>query len=220
MALYNRDSKLSEAIMAHPNLIPVVNRLGIRLGVGDGSIGEVCAECNVSAGFVISVINTFLDEDYFPTDATDTFSLEKTVDYLRKTNRFYLRVQLPNIDRHFGSLIERSGNDNNLALLRRFYQDMRAQLSDCLSYDEDTLFPALSGGSFDSVEFNSGYSEVEEKLHDLLYFFVEHLKGEYDLNLCTAVVSAVFSLEKDICQNNRIRNRILLPLIERLKIAR
>lgn len=59
----------------------------------------------------------------------------------------------------------------------------------------------------------AGYMEVEEKLHDLLYFFVEHLRGNYDANLCTAVVSAVFSLERDLCQNNRIRSRILLPLI-------
>lgn len=203
--------------MAHPSLIPVVNRLGIRLGVGDGSIGMVCAGCNIGTDFFLSVINTFLDEDYFPSDATGTFSLAKTVDYLQKTNNYYLRVQLPNIDRHFGSLIERSGSDNNLHLLRKFYQDMRGQLTECLSYDEDILFPALTGGSVDSVEFNSGYSEVEEKLHDLLFFFVEHLKGEYDLNLCTAVVSAVFSLAKDVCQNNRIRSRILLPLVERLK---
>lgn len=217
MALYNRDSKLSEAIMAHPNLIPVVNRLGIRLGVGDVTICSVCECCNIDADFFLSVINTFLDEDYFPSDAAGTFSLEKTVDYLQKTNNYYLRVQLPNIDRHFGSLVERSGSDNNLHLLRKFYQDMRSQLTECLSYDEDILFPALTGGSADSVEFNSGYSEVEEKLHDLLFFFVEHLKGEYDLNLCTAVVTAVFSLEKDVCQNNRIRNRILLPLVENLK---
>ena len=217
MALYNKDSKLSEALMAHPSLIPVVNRLGIRLGVGDGTVGTVCDDYHLSTDFFLSVINTFLDEDYFPSDAFGTFSLEKTVDYLRKTNNYYLRIQLPNIDRHFSSLIERSGKDNNLDLLRKFYQDMRGQLTECLSYDEDILFPALSGGSADSVELNPGYSEVEEKLQDLLFFFVEHLKGDYDLNLCTAVVTAVFSLEKDVCQNNRIRNRILLPLVESLK---
>ena len=217
MALYNRESRLSEAIMSHPNLIPVVNRLGIRLGVGDGNIGEVCSKCGIDSDFFLSVVNTFLDEEYFPANASGTFSIEKTVDYLHKTNNFYLRVQLPNIDRHFSSLIERSGTDNNLELLRKFYYDMRGQLTECLAHDEEALFPALREGSGSEFVFTEGYSEVEEKLHDLLYFFVEHLSGIYDMNLCTAVVTAVFSLEKDICQNNRIRNRILLPIIEKLR---
>lgn len=219
MALYNRDSKLSDAIMAHPSLIPVVNRLGIRLGVGDETFGEVCAERHIDSDFFLSVVNTFLDEDYFPANARGTFTLEKTIEYLQKTDSYYLRVQLPNIDRHFGSLMERSGKENNLRLLRKFYLDMRRQITECLLHDEEVLFPMLMRGDIDPdmEELVGGYAEVEEKLHDLLYFFVEHLHGEYDSNLCTAVVTAVFSLEKDICQNNRIRNRILNPLVAEMR---
>ncbi|MFG6427664.1 helix-turn-helix transcriptional regulator [Lepagella muris] len=215
MALYNREIKLSEAIMSHPSLLPVVDRLGIRLGVGDATIGEVCDDRGIDPDFFLSVINTFLDEEYFPVNARGTFTIEKTVAYLRKTNAYYLRVQLPNIDRHFKSLIDRSGDDNNLDMLRTFYQDMRMQMTESLRYDDEVLFPALSSGRVEvsSESAVAGYMEVEEKLHDLLYFFVEHLRGNYDANLCTAVVSAVFSLERDLCQNNRIRSRILLPLI-------
>ena len=57
---------------------------------------------------------------------------------------------------------------------------------------------------------------MEEKIDDLLSFFVMHLKGEYEPNLCVAVVTAIFALRKDIRQNNRIRSRILLPQAERL----
>ena len=35
MAVYNKDSRLSEVVMAHPSIIPVINRLGVSLGVGD-----------------------------------------------------------------------------------------------------------------------------------------------------------------------------------------
>lgn len=201
--------------MSHPSLLPVVDRLGIRLGVGDATIGEVCDDRGIDPDFFLSVINTFLDEEYFPVNARGTFTIEKTVAYLRKTNAYYLRVQLPNIDRHFKSLIDRSGDDNNLDMLRTFYQDMRMQMTESLRYDDEVLFPAFSSGRVEvsSESAVAGYMEVEEKLHDLLYFFVEHLRGNYDANLCTAVVSAVFSLERDLCQNNRIRSRILLPLI-------
>jgi regulator of cell morphogenesis and NO signaling len=52
---------------------------------------------------------------------------------------------------------------------------------------------------------------IEDKLNDLKSFFIIHLKGKYDVNLCQAVVSSIIALEKDLKQNNRIRERILLP---------
>ncbi len=173
-----------------------------------------------SSAFFISVVNTFLDESYFPSNSRDTFSLEKTIDYLSKTSVYYLRVQLPNIERHFDSLISRSGTDNNLGLLRHFFTDMRHELVECVNYDERLLFPALRNGNVpsDCNRYVNAHTEVEEKLHDLLTFFVVHLQGDYDRNLCMAVVSSVFSLQKDVSQNNRIRNRILLPIIREMEV--
>lgn len=55
---------------------------------------------------------------------------------------------------------------------------------------------------------------IEEKLNDLINMFVIHLKGEYDVNLCHAVLVAIMTLQKDIKQNNRIRYRILLPILK------
>ncbi|MDE6336584.1 MAG: helix-turn-helix transcriptional regulator [Muribaculaceae bacterium] len=219
MALYNRESKLSEAILNHPQLIPVINRLGVRLGVGEHTIGSICSREHIDADFFLSVINTFLDPDYFPVNARDTFTREKTVDYLRKTSFYYVKVQIPNIRRHFGSLIARSGEDNNLAQLHRFFEETALQIENIVAKDEVTVFPALLSGDLDNVTEVSAesHSEVEEKLHDLLYLFVAHLRGDYDRNLATAVVTAIFSLEKDYRQNNRIRRRILLPQVRRGK---
>ena len=53
---------------------------------------------------------------------------------------------------------------------------------------------------------------IEDKLSDLKNMFIMHLSGQYDLNLCYGVIVAIITLEKDIRQNNRIRNRILLPI--------
>ena len=60
---------------------------------------------------------------------------------------------------------------------------------------------------------------IEDKLSDLKNMFVIHLRGDYDRNLCQAVLFAIISFEKDIRQNNRIRNHILYPLAVALKKA-
>lgn len=215
MAFYNKESKLADALMEHPSLIPVINRLGLDIGVGDETIGAVCLKKHIDSVFFISIINTFLDDDYFPSNPKGAFTLQKTIDYLRETAAYYLNVQLPNIDRHFQSLVNRSSCHNNLEMLLRFYREVRSQLEACISYDNDVWFPALLSDDLSKAHPDSisRHTEVEEKLHDLLTFFVVHLTGDYDRNLCMGVVSAIFSLEKDMHQNNRIRNRILLPLI-------
>lgn len=215
MPLYSIDTKLSDAIMAHPSLIPVVNRLGVILGVGDRSVGRICEETHIRPDFFLSVINTFINEEYFPANARDAFSVERTIDYLRKTSLYYRNVQLPNIVRHFSSLIERSGTENNLGLLQKFFLDMKQQLEWCLTAEENRIFVELEKEEKpkDIESIIGGYAEVGEKLHDLLTFLVVHLRGSYDRNLCMAVVSAVYSLERDMRQNNRIRTRILIPLI-------
>lgn len=215
MALYNKESKLSDSILTHPQLIPVVNRLGVNLGMGELTIGSICSREHIDTDFFLSIINTFLDADYFPINARDTFTMEKTVEYLRSTARYYHNVQLPNIRRHFRSLLQRSASGNNLGSLHDFFEETAAQLESSLNFDEKIAFPKLMSGSpGEDIERSAkNHSEVEEKLHDLLYLFVAHIKGEYDRNLATAVVSAIFALETDYRQNNRIRRRILLPVV-------
>ena len=217
MAIYNKDSRLSEVLLSNPSLIPVVNRLGVKLGVGDKSIGEVCDIHNLDTIFFLSIINTFVDEEYFPVNPSSVFTLDKTIDYLQKTGDFYLYVQLPNIERHFMGLIQRSGKNNNLAHLLGFYNEMKKQLEESLKFEKEILFPKLLKREMVEVSHSRLLEvnfDVEEKLQDLLTFFVVHLYGEYDRNLCMGVISAIFSLHKDIDQNNRIRTRILYPLIE------
>lgn len=216
MTLYIKESKLADMLMAYPQLIPVVNRLGVNLGVSDFTVVEACKKKNIDPVFFLSVVNTFIDPDYFPTDIKGSFTLSKTVEYIRKTNAFYRHVQLPNIERHFHSLIEKSGKNNNLDMLYDFFLKMKRHLENWMSIEEKEFFSEsknkILSSDFDAVI--NGYADSEERIHDLLFFFVSHLKGEYDKNLCMAVVSSLSWLDADFKQNNRIRNRILVSGVD------
>ena len=156
-------------------------------------------------------------------DAADGVNnLVEVVDYLRKTNNSYLRNQLPNIERHFAALISRSDSNNNLPLLFNFYREVKTEIERRIDSDNqwfDAIISAEQSNSEVSVAGNAVQAEsdsIEDKLSDLINMFVIHLRGDYDRNLCHAVLFAVISLEKDICQNNRIRNRVLRPLVDAL----
>ena len=222
MALVTPDTKLCEVIVDEPSVVPVINRFDIVLGVGDRTIKSICKEKGIDTSFFITILNAFIHESFFLENVTGAFNAGDVVDYLRKTNNSYLRNQLPNIERHFAALISRSDSNNNLPLLFNFYREVKTEIERRIDSDNqwfDAIISAEQSNSEVSVAGNAVQAEsdsIEDKLSDLINMFVIHLSGDYDRNLCHAVLFAVISLEKDIRQNNRIRNRVLRPLVDAL----
>lgn len=222
MALVTPDTKLCEVIVDEPSVVPVINRFDIVLGVGDRTIKSICKEKGIDTSFFITILNAFIHESFFLENVTGAFNAGDVVDYLRKTNNSHLRSQLPNIERHFAALISRSDSNNNLPLLFNFYREVKTEIERRIDSDNqwfDAIISAEQSNSEVSVAGNAIQAEsdsIEDKLSDLINMFVIHLRGDYDRNLCHAVLFAVISLEKDICQNNRIRNRVLRPLVDAL----
>lgn len=222
MKLYTKDTRLADVIFEHPSALTVAGRFGINPGVGEHSIGSICETHGIDASFFLAILNTYLHEDYFPVNVLKSFSISLILDYLTATNEYYSRVQLPNIERHFRLLINHSAATGNLRLLHGFFNEMKQELNARISFDNERRFPAIrmldAGKYADPMLARTSDSDalVEDKTSDLLRFFVVHLSGDYDRNLCHAVVNAVFTLDKDIRQNNRIRDRILRPMTESL----
>ena len=164
--------------------------------------------------------------NFYPDKCFDSFGVAEIIDYLRKTNNSYLQFQLPNIERHFGALISRSDKNNNLPLLLNLYNEVKEEIVKRINNDNKwfseilTCVKDISGSISIQIEIAPELeNSIEDKLSDLINMFVIHLRGEYDANLCHAVLFAIISLEKDIKQNNRIRNRILYPISVALKNA-
>lgn len=227
MLLVYTTMRLSEVVEEHTSLIPVINRFGIRLGLGDKSVKEICEEHELDADFLLTVLNTFLNEEYFPEKKLQMFHTSQIVDYLTKTNQYYLRFQLPNIERHLTSFISMSAADNNtLALIGRFFSSFKEELTLRIQNDEKEWFPyclSLSEKLKDKEEElhlhtpKPAEDSIEALLYDLKSIMIKHLSGQYNENLCYAVIFSISSLEKDIKQHNRIRYRILEPMVNAME---
>ncbi|MDR2886205.1 MAG: LuxR C-terminal-related transcriptional regulator [Rikenellaceae bacterium] len=203
---------LSDVIGENPSLIPVVARFGISLGLGESTIAEVAAAHGVDGGFFVAVLNTFLDDGYFPEKKLRAVEQVQITDYLRRTNRYYLESQLPNIERHLQAFIARSRVENNsLELLRDLFVTFRDSLTAQIQREQTEVFPALAEGRAlpRSLAAREDAGEITELLSEMQGIMIRHLKGDYDMNLCHAVVLGLDSLRRDIAQHDRIRDRIL-----------
>ena len=192
MTLINQETKLCDIILQETSTITVLDRFGISLGVGDARINDICQKHGIDVNFFTSILNTYINENYFP---------------------------------HFAFLISKTPSQNsNLVIMRQFFYEVKAELLQRIEDDRTRWFPAIAldemkslgkmpSPIMDGKDFND---PMEDKIDDLINMLVMHLKGEYDHNLGYAVISAIFSLKRDIKQNNRIRNRILMPISQAL----
>ena len=219
MALINRDSKLCDIILHDPSTITVLDRFGIALGVGDLNVEEACQEHGINVEFFTTILNTFINENYFPQYTMAQFSANEIVDYLIKTNNHYQQNVLSNIERHFSFLIAKApSHNNNLVIMKQFFDEMKSELLQRIDDDNNRWFPEICRNEkaisqiAEAVTVEEPTDTIEDKIDDLINMLVVHMKGDYDHNLGYAVLVAVFSLKKDIKQNNRIRNRILRPI--------
>ncbi len=227
MPLVYPTMKLSEVVEEHTSLIPVINRFGIRLGLGDKSVNQICEEYGIDPDFFLIVINTFLNEEYFPEKKLQMFHTSQIIDYLTKTNSYYARYQLPNIERHLSSFISMSSPDNgSLNLIGKFFSSFKEELTARIENDGKVWFPSCLelSNKLNASQTAEELKElqlctikreedrIEALLYDLKSILIKHISGEYNENLCYAVIFSIGSLEKDIKQHNRIRYRILAPM--------
>lgn len=220
MLLVKPETVLSSVIDNEPSVIPVLNRFGIGLGTGDVSVARICREKHLDTEFFLAIVNTFINESYFPEHKLREFDATEIAAYLEETNNYYSQFQLSNIERHFRLLMQSVGADSNIHLLLDFFHELRDMILQRVQTDRRLVFPALNGQPVpdEMAEFVASMAETDagiaDRLSDLKSMFVKHLRGTCDNNLLYAVIVAIITLEKDIRQNNRIRARLLCPLLK------
>ncbi|NLY24964.1 MAG: response regulator transcription factor [Bacteroidales bacterium] len=200
MRMLNQQSVMADVLTEHNELIPVLNRFGIRLGVGDKTVSDLCVEHQLNTDFILTVLNVYLDESYVPDDSLNLFDTGLIADYFHQTVDNYIHELVPNIEKHLNAFIAISGSESKeLGMLRvlflQFKERMTNYLQKVADYDDD--FP-------------------DDLLHDLKNILLRHLSRAYNQNLIYAVVFSVHSLEKDLAAHNRLRSKVLRPKLNEL----
>ena len=198
--LLDPHSVMADVLLEHNELIPVLNRFGIRLGVGDKTVLDLCEEHQLNPDFILTVLNVYLDESYIPDAALALFDTGLIADYFHHTVENYIHELVPNIEKHLNAFIAISGAENKeLGMLRLLFLRFKERMTQYLQKTSD-------------------FKEElpDDLLHDLKNILIKHLSKAYNQNLIYAVVFSVHSLEKDLAAHNRLRNKVLRPKLNEL----
>lgn len=236
MELFNETSKLATVIHKDPTLLPVINRLGVKLGVGNLSIRELCLKEGVDATFFIEIINVFHNENYFSEKKLLDFSATIVIDYLLKTHKYYLDYVLPEQERLIDLFLSKciTGCKEN-ELIRKFYNTFKAEFINHLQFEEVQVFPYIlklvvaiqypskksnfleQYKGFTIKGFEKEHGHMDEKMFDLTNIIIKYLPPNYDLNIGNALLSNLFMFEKDLKNHARIEDKILVPRVKQLE---
>lgn len=199
MIFLDSSSILSEAVEENSSLIPVINRFGIKLGLGDRNISSICKSEGIDENFFLAIINTYLNEDYFPESKLQKFDIQIVIDFLKHSDSYIVHAQLYNLEKHLNAFFAMSDPANTqLELIKKLFIRFKTEL-----------------------RYNIEQNLIEEEtplglLQDLKNIFIKHITGNFNENLAYAVVFTIESMQNDIEKHNRIKEKILKPMIKSL----
>ena len=227
MRIFTPQDKMVNLIRVNYQLLPVLNRFGIRLGFKDSTVAGICEEKEINPDFFLSIVNTFHNPGYFPEEKLISFSPLLIIRYLKKTHRYYVEYLLPKLEQLLHQLIQScQGNCSELSIIEAFYKRYKSELNHHIEEEENKVFPYILNLIHHPDDLKSGYSirqfekehsNVEVQINDLKNLVIKYLEPVYDDNICHEFLMELFRFEKDILDHARIEDKILVPQVRTLE---
>lgn len=223
MKLYEADDKMIDLISDNYSMLQGLSSFGIRLGFGDKTVAEVCAEQGVDCYTFLVVVN-FLINGYIPTQTDERISVKTLLGYLQASHRFFLDYQLPNIRKKLGETL--SQDDTNLAILiMRLFDEYAHDIHIHMKYEEKTLFPyveALLRGeskpNYNVEIFSRHHNDITGKFHELKSIIIKYLPQDSITNhQLTAVIYNIYSNEEWLSNHSNVEDVLFVPAIRLLE---
>ena len=189
-----KEVKLAVVIHHDFDLIPVINRFGIQLGFGDGTIEDICKKKKVNTEFFLSIINTYHDPQYFPKKHLLSYPASTLILYLQKAHQYYLEQKIPEIKSLISQLTELAKHDkDNYQLAWDFFDEYHKELLNHIEREENVVYPyvweleqtiekgTISDDLLTKLEtysisvYEEDHDDVEEKLYDLKNLIIKYL---------------------------------------------
>lgn len=218
----DRDT-MADLIRQDYNILPVISRFNIPLGVGNKNIAQVCEQAGVNKRVFLMVVNFMLTSHVDVGEAKES-DIIGIVDFLHNSHTYFLDYKFPHIRTNLQNALDAAHPDINPAIMQ-FFDDYVEQVKLHFAYEENTVFPyvrSLINGETSSYNieiFRKHHDEVSVKLTDLknvilLYYTTTKPDKMYD-----ALVD-IFNCEADLESHADIENHILVPAISTIERVR
>jgi len=222
----SKDTKMADVIFNHHNLILILERFEMKLGVKEKSVGEFCAEYAVSPKVFLMVINLYVNPEHRVELTFDRCEVRQIVNYLTNSHNYYSGEVFPEMIENIHRMSE-SSRKPELQMVEGFFNEYKGEVDQHFIYENETVFPYIlslisseseAGNNYSVVDYREHHDDIQEKLDDLKKLLIKHLPANANVKLLRKILIALFDLDFDLNIHSKIENEILIPQVEKLEI--
>lgn len=217
--------KLADVISQNILLVPVLNRFGIRPGVGEKTIKVICSQQGIHMKSFLAILNTYHSHSFFP--KAEDVDMTVLVQFLRRTHTYYIDYTLPQIEKLLSQLSIDCPDNKTLAMIESYYLEYKKQLTAHIEYEETDLFPLISRllgeptaypgkADYFSDKIQHEHINVEDKLSDLKTILIKFLPATVNENLASELLFELSRFEQELLDHARFEDKILIPKLAKL----
>ena len=234
--MITKELSMAQVILDHQQLIPLLPRFNIKMGVGEASVEEVCKHHSVDVDFFLEICNAYIHETFDAQHNLSVFSLDTVINYLENTHIYYTEIALPELERQIHSLI--SGSDlskEKKELVITFFNDYKHDFLGHIQKEELEIIPYIreleeqSGTpepdadfiikmkAYSIGDFAREHDPLENSLTNLSKLIIKYLPPFKNWGLCNHILGDLSRLVKDLVDHAEIEDRVLIPRVAELE---
>lgn len=221
---YKETDKMADMISGEYYLLQMMSRFGIRLGVGERTIKEVCDEYNVDCQTFLTVANYIKNGESNLTGMAENISIPSLMTYLTQAHDYFLEFQLPSIRRKLIEAVDCSMKNEVAFLILKFYDAYMNEVRKHMQYENRKIFTYVEGllngvknGHYEIATFARTHESIEKKLQELKNIIIKYYTPEGENNLLNAVLFDIFNCEVDLAAHCQVENVLFVPAVKALE---
>lgn len=219
---YSLSDKMISLIADNYQLIQVMSRFGIPMGLGDRTVAEVCADSGVDADTFLVVANFMIDgSTHF--DPSSHVSIESLLHFLRQSHVYFLEYCLPAIRRKLLEGINMRVSVISFLILKLFDEYVH-EVTTHMNYEEKTVFTyvqdILDGKkmeNFTIVTYSDHHEQVGSKLKELKTIIIKYCPADAQTNLLNDALYDIYRCEEELESHCRLEDCIFVPAIMKIE---
>lgn len=222
--LTDHHRRMAELITAEPELVHILQRLGIALGFGDKTIAQVCEMHHVDVEFFMLIVNIYTHKHFVPEQRKIlSIPMEQLVPYLRLSHTYYTSKRLPHIERHLHHIAEQLPPKVAQVFLH-FFEEYKRDVAEHFAHEETTVFPHVealqnrkSDQGYSISAFVDSHGNLVDKLADLLQIIFKYLPQSVTTDDAVDVVYDILQVSDDLTHHGMIEEMVLVPYVQHLE---
>lgn len=215
---FTENNKLGDILSEHYQILLLLSRFGISLGIGDQTVGQVCKASGVDSHTFLAVVNYVAS-----TDGTlfRDIDIETMIGFLRNAHQYYTDFKIPELRAKLVNVVNSVSDTTLSALVVRLFDTYATAVNRHLTYENKVLFDyanRLNSGEdgldgFDLTNFISQHDNIDTHLRELKNVMIRYFPCADNALKVHQVLYDIFSLEDDLRCHCDIESNLFIPAL-------